>query len=72
MINCPKCGASITNLLYSAKVTTLCLLSADGFYEDVSFEDDCGKDGEDCEFACPECLVTLFTEEEDALKFLNP
>ena len=67
MPKCPKCNKEIDHLHDYVKGWKYYQYFAKGDYDDEGFIPD---DFADEEYDCPECGETLFTQEEDADKFL--
>jgi len=62
---CPHCGKRIDHLVYWE-----CSVNEANFYGDT-YGDFETVDVSECGYDCPECGVTLFSDEEDARKFLK-
>jgi predicted RNA-binding Zn-ribbon protein involved in translation (DUF1610 family) len=65
MPKCPKCGEEIDHLINYCRGWEM--FAFDG--EEYEYIDSFGVD--ESEYACPECDETLFTDEEEASKFLK-
>ncbi len=69
MAKCPECGAEISCLNAPAVIKQMHVLTADG--------ETLHEEGIDPEFPeisgyeCPECDAQLFTDEDEAIKFLR-
>lgn len=72
MAICPKCGKEIKYLRYFEQ-------SVKSFYFQLTVDyrpfyerdDDNNVAGGDGNFECPECMETIFHDEDDAVKFLK-
>lgn len=77
MPKCPWCGENIRFVVYSYVDVGYKQLSANGrtkeWYPDEDFIEQCG-DGCDCDRGycqCPDCGKEIFTDDEEARKFLK-
>ena len=66
-MKCPRCGTEIDHLKNWRNGGMMRSLDSDGSYSD---EDFCPNDNTNY-FDCPECDKTLFTDEQEAIKFLK-
>lgn len=70
MAICPKCKKEISTLSYNSMVAVTQIFSVEDEKCDYSAMDDYGNHTDE-KYKCPECYETLFTENEDAEKFLR-
>ena len=67
MSKCSECGEEIDHLVNVESGAMDYRFNPDGSYEAGEFLSDGGRN----EYFCPECQETLFTNETDALEFLE-
>jgi len=67
-LKCPKCNKDIDHLTNVVSGTNTYTLDIGGGYDQVgSFDPDYKTN----DYHCPECDAVLFTDDKEALKFLN-
>jgi len=72
MPKCPKCGEDIDYLInYCKKPACFIFEVNEKGYPAYSLESE-AENYVDEEYVCPECDEVLFTDEQDAIKFLRP
>jgi hypothetical protein len=72
-MNCPKCKKEIDKLLNIQTGTACWDFSVDeeGNEDYIENDDFFVADAGEDRFECPECMVTLFYSEDEAIKFLK-
>jgi len=71
MTKCPKCGVKITELHWIGKIVNCAVFTADGEYDEGGFEESDHENAESGEYSCPKCDELLFTDHDEAYRFLQ-